>query len=373
MVTLSEEDNSTNNSGIHARAVPVSPSYFSRQPLFNDSYLLLAKLADRYRKLPLIPKDQVQPVAWKNLVNFRQAVGEHVKATEFVKCMELVKTLNQIHPALRPKEVDEALVIFKKAVQPYANLEKVVPIDKFGRALGTGRRKTSVARAWLVEGTGEMLVNGKSLADAFGRVHDRESATWALRSTGRTDKYNVWALVEGGGTTGQAEALTLAVAKALLAHEPALKPALRRGMYPPSILLPCLVLLDTETNASPVSWLCYPRPSQGRKEEAWPCQGKKDARLGQEIDFRPMFALAGRGIPHCTLFSDLGSVGLCGHLRDCKHSDDPIVSKSTMLDADFTLGDGYCRNSCTITHLLSAVGSGPGTETLEETETYSRI
>lgn len=244
MTSLSDHDHSSGALGIHARAVPVSPSYFSRQPRFNDSYLLLAQLVERYRKLPLIPKDQVQPVAWKNLENFRQAVGEHVKATEFVRCMELVKVLNQIHPSLRPKEVDDALLVFKKAVQPYSNIEKTIPIDKFGRALGTGRRKQSVARAWVVEGTGEMLVNGKTLADAFGRVHDRESATWALRATNRTDKYNVWALVEGGGTTGQAEALTLAIAKALMAHEPALKPALRRGtlrLYesPPFFMCPC--------------------------------------------------------------------------------------------------------------------------------------
>lgn len=266
-------------SGMHARALPVSPSYFSRQPRFNDSYLLLAKLADRYRKLPLIPKDQVQPVAWKNLENFRQAVGEHVKATEFVKCMELVKALNQIHPSLRPQEVDDALLVFKKAVQPYSNVEKIIPIDKFGRALGTGRRKQSVARAWVVEGTGEMLVNGKTLADAFGRVHDRESATWALRATLRTDKYNVWALVEGGGTTGQAEALTLAVAKALMAHEPALKPALRRGRSSQydSISFYDISNLIANTNSS---WLCHARPEEGRKEEAWPCQGEKDACLG---------------------------------------------------------------------------------------------
>jgi small subunit ribosomal protein S9 len=234
----------------------VSPSYFSRQPRFNDSYLLLAQLAERYRKLPLIPKEQVQPVAWKNLENFRQAVGEHVKATEFVKCMELVKVLNQIHPSLRPKEVDDALLVFKKAVQPYSNIEKTIPIDKFGRALGTGRRKQSVARAWVVEGTGEMLVNGKTLADAFGRVHDRESATWALRATGRTDKYNVWALVEGGGTTGQAEALTLAIGKALMAHEPALKPALRRGMLRHHIFALVYMVL-TNANCILFSWLRY--------------------------------------------------------------------------------------------------------------------
>ena len=74
-----------------------------------------------------------------------------------------------------------------------------------------------------------MLVNGKSLADIFARVHDRESALWALKATDRINRYNVWSIVQGGGTTGQAEALTLGIAKALLAHEPLLKKTLRRG------------------------------------------------------------------------------------------------------------------------------------------------
>ena len=73
------------------------------------------------------------------------------------------------------------------------------------------------------------MVNGKKLTEYFGRLHDRESAVWALKATQRLDKYNVWALATGGGTTGQAESITLGLARALLAHEPDLKPALRRG------------------------------------------------------------------------------------------------------------------------------------------------
>ncbi len=76
---------------------------------------------------------------------------------------------------------------------------------------------------------GEVLINGKPLNGVFPRIHDRESAVWPLIATKRVDKYNVWAWVRGGGLTGQAEALTLGVAKALLVHEPLLKPALRRG------------------------------------------------------------------------------------------------------------------------------------------------
>jgi small subunit ribosomal protein S9 len=123
----------------------------------------------------------------------------------------------------------QAMQRYKKDNQPGDVVPDPGTIDDWGRARGVGRRKTSSAVAWVVEGEGEVLINGKSLSQFFGRLHHRESAVWALKSTSRLDKYNVFGLVNGGGSTGQAEALTLAVAKALLVHEPALKPALRRG------------------------------------------------------------------------------------------------------------------------------------------------
>jgi small subunit ribosomal protein S9 len=104
-------------------------------------------------------------------------------------------------------------------------------LDENGRARGKGKRKESSAVVQLVEGEGEVLINGKSLVEVFKRVHDRESALWALRCTQRLDKYNVWATVRGGGVTGQAEAVTLAIARALMVHEPGLKGVLRKGMF----------------------------------------------------------------------------------------------------------------------------------------------
>ena len=213
----------------YARAVPVSPSYFTRTPRWYDHTLALEKLFEEYEDLPTIPASAVERVAWKTLDDIRQELGEQVKAAEFARCLALVKRLNSIHPNLKPQEIKDVLDNFKRNVQPYTNAAKPITIDQFGRACGVGKRKASAARAFVVEGTGEVLVNGKTLAEYFGRVHDRESAVWALRATNRIDKYNVWVKVEGGGTTGQAEAITLAIAKALLAHEPALKPALRRG------------------------------------------------------------------------------------------------------------------------------------------------
>lgn len=216
----------------NARLVPASPSYFTGSPSFIDDLLSLQALLRKHATLPTVQSGQATRIAWRTLVEYRNMVGEAVKAAKYHKILEVLSRLNQIDPAVMPADVTTSLQRYKRDVNPFDNVAKPITIDKYGRALGAGRRKSSTARAWVVEGTGEVLVNGKPLTQAFGRVHDRESAIWALKATERIDKYNVWALVEGGGTTGQAEALTLAVAKALLAHEPLLKPALRRGKSP---------------------------------------------------------------------------------------------------------------------------------------------
>lgn len=215
----------------YARLIPESRSYFAAQPVFVDTLITLRRLVRKYSSLPVVKPGEAPRVAFQTLVEYRNSSGETVKAAKYSKIRDALQRLNHIHPAVMPKEVKDALNEYKRDINPYDNQPNPIPIDRFGRALGVGRRKASSARAFVVEGTGEVLVNGKTLAEAFGRVHDRESAIWALKATDRLTKYNVWALASGGGTTGQAEALTLAVAKALIAHEPMLKPALRRGKF----------------------------------------------------------------------------------------------------------------------------------------------
>ena len=267
--------------GVHARPVPVSPSYFSRQPTFDDQFLTLLKLMEVHKDLPVIPSREAERIAWKSLQSIRQSLGEQVRAFDYSKCLEAVKRLHTIHPDLKPQEVKDALQVFMREVQPHNNKPKPIPIDQYGRAIGVGRRKASVARAWVVEGTGEVQVNGKSLADAFGKIHDRETAMWPLKVTNRLDKYNVWAIAEGGGTTGQAEALTLAIAKGLMAHEPALKPALRRGKAHWRGLM--FRLCFGFANCFVSSRMCDARPEKSREKEAWSRQGQKVTHLGQEI------------------------------------------------------------------------------------------
>lgn len=211
------------------RVVPASPSYFSAKPTFTDDFLSLSALLRKVATLPTIPNAEAPKVAWKTVEQYRIMTNEPVKTQRFHKMLHILRRLNCIHPQLMPDEVVQAMQRYKKPSQPGDVKPKPGVIDELGRAKGVGRRKTSSAVAWLVEGEGEVLINGQSLTEFFGRLHHRESAVWALKATQRLDKYNLFGLVQGGGSTGQAEAMTLAVAKALLVHEPALKPALRRG------------------------------------------------------------------------------------------------------------------------------------------------
>lgn len=233
MVAAPEIDFSTNPlprpNSTHARIVPASPSYFTSRPRHTDSLLELQGLLRKYATLPTTEPGQAPRVAWRSMVQYRNIINERISATKYNTLLAVLKRLNQIHPALMPSDLKEAMAPYKRDVNPYDRIRDPGVIDEDGRAYGIGRRKTSSAKVYLVQGTGECLINGQSINDTFGRVHDRESALWPLKATQRLDKYNIWALVTGGGKTGQAEAITLAAARALMVHEPGLKPALRRG------------------------------------------------------------------------------------------------------------------------------------------------
>lgn len=216
---------------VNIRLVPASPSYFTGLSAFTDSLLHLQGILRRNATLPTVKPGEQPRVAWRDIVQYRNMVGETVPNAKYSKIVRLLQRLNLINPALMPAEVKAALEPYKRDINPFMNQAKPVVVDEHGRASAVGRRKASKAKAIVVEGTGEVLINGKTLTEQFARVHDRESVIWALKVTDRVDKYNIWGRCHGGGTTGQAEALALAISKALIIQEPLLKPALRRGMF----------------------------------------------------------------------------------------------------------------------------------------------
>jgi len=85
---------------------------------------------------------------------------------------------------------------------------------------GTGRRKTAVARVRLTAGEGEIVVNGRSLAEHFGAAIDEAEVRMPFRVTGTEGHYNAMIKVEGGGVSGQAGAIRHGIARALLELDP---------------------------------------------------------------------------------------------------------------------------------------------------------
>jgi len=92
-----------------------------------------------------------------------------------------------------------------------------------------GRRKSSVARVQLREGTGLMSLNDRPLENYFPNMAQRIRILEPMRTAGVEGQYDVAARLEGGGLTGQSDALRLGIARALIAVEPELRPALKKA------------------------------------------------------------------------------------------------------------------------------------------------
>ena len=104
-------------------------------------------------------------------------------------------------------------------------------IDKFGVAMGTGRRKTSVARVRIKEGSGQIKVNGRDLSDYFHMERDQTDVVAPLKLAEKEGSVDVWIRVTGGGTTGQVGASILGIARALQAVDESLHHKLSEAGY----------------------------------------------------------------------------------------------------------------------------------------------
>lgn len=97
--------------------------------------------------------------------------------------------------------------------------------------IGTGRRKRSLARVRLKAGSGKVSVNGRTVEEYFARETSTMLVKQPFEATETLDKFDVFAKVSGGGTSGQAGALRHGIARALLAYDPDLRAALRKGGF----------------------------------------------------------------------------------------------------------------------------------------------
>lgn len=98
-------------------------------------------------------------------------------------------------------------------------------------AQSVGRRKSSVARVYMVKGTGEIIVNKRTFTDYFPRPTSRYVVGQPLSLLKLADKYDIVVNVKGGGSTGQAGAVRLGIARAILKLDPSARAELKEAGF----------------------------------------------------------------------------------------------------------------------------------------------
>ena len=96
---------------------------------------------------------------------------------------------------------------------------------------GTGRRKSSIARVYLVPGTGKITINKRDIDEYFGLETLKIIVRQPLEAANTTDKYDAIITVRGGGFTGQAGAIRHGISRALLTVDGDFRPALKKAGY----------------------------------------------------------------------------------------------------------------------------------------------
>ena len=104
---------------------------------------------------------------------------------------------------------------------------KPAAVDRGGFNLGTGRRKSAVARVRIKPGDGKFLVNKREIDKHFSEMRDRQDIVEPLKVTNTQGSIDVLVKVHGGGFTGQAGAIRLGLSRALKNYDPSLESALR--------------------------------------------------------------------------------------------------------------------------------------------------
>ncbi|TIA80274.1 hypothetical protein E3P89_02764 [Wallemia ichthyophaga] len=226
---------------------PTNSFYFTGRPLFESSIANLESLKRHSQrsisnalalptnKLHLLRSEDSRVLfKWLSQDAIEKRLETHLKASEYRRLIDLLNSITKLLPAAnsggaQTAQIVDDIQLSLRNYEPPGGREvhvaqrKPVEIDDIGRSYTVGKRKESSARVWLLPTcnekqvrTSEILVNNQPVSAFFPRLHDREHITLPLKVTGQLGSFNIFALVRGGGTSGQAGALAHGIAKGLL-------------------------------------------------------------------------------------------------------------------------------------------------------------
>lgn len=263
---------------------PPSPAFYTTRPVYYDSLVQLQTALSFARRalraqhlLPLPPfalraLPPAQP-AWANKSEMGLILEAPLTARMYKRVVSVLKELEQCNRIARISGVSDLEGALNDIMSGFESRKGIQarhtrirarevkdkgPLDEYGRSYTVGRRKTSAARVWMIEvqkpkdsvtepiakstsilasptanipppPTSAVLINSVPISTYFPLPADRERVLRPLKLTGQLGAFNVFALVRGGGVSGQSGAIALAVAKGCVAHIPELEPILKKG------------------------------------------------------------------------------------------------------------------------------------------------
>jgi len=270
------------------KAKPESPTFFTGRAGYYDSIDSLENAIHHSQRalknlhllpLPAFAKEALPPLqtVWKTKEDLTSLLSAKLTTSRYRRVTGLLGQLND-HRRIADvggyselsSGLSTILEVFErdnKAAVLAQGVRKPVKFDEYGRSYTLGKRKESAARVWIIPvkqrtapipteaqiasedfgtvdpisiapekdpapvTTTEILINGIPLAKYFPLPADRERIVRPFKVTGLFGAYNVFAIVRGGGTTGQSGAVAHGIAKGLAAHVPDIELILRRCAY----------------------------------------------------------------------------------------------------------------------------------------------
>lgn len=216
------------------RVVPKLKTFFGGNPVHEENINELNAVLRRAVNLPTRTLNDAELRATKfiSIEKYREItqLGTRLKGLHFKELTQILHRLRSIDPQLMPKEVSTILAKYSHTTnESLTVVKRVKVVDEFGRAHGKAKRKESEAEVFVVKGSGEALVNARTLTDYFPRDSDRKKIIYPFQVISQEGQYNIFATVNGGGVSGQVEAVMYAISKALVVINPLLKPRLKKA------------------------------------------------------------------------------------------------------------------------------------------------
>lgn len=214
---------------------PSHPAYFTGNPFYFDALLTMNGYIQRIRDFQAQTNKPLEPAVHNIKWMGSKELSEKLSIKTTPKQVEdLHQKLNFLYSHISQfteEEEKEIMSFLEKYMRPGSFFKRPVieypKLDEYNRSMTLGSRKTAKAQVYMIPGEGKVMVNGLHFSDYFDNDLELHSSVKALDAVDGWGKYNIWAVVNGGGKSSQANAIGLGIARGLIIQDPSVQDILK--------------------------------------------------------------------------------------------------------------------------------------------------